>query len=409
MASLLATALTDHVVPTTQRAYRSAAADYERFCRARGLSPWPADGVRVAAWVVRLASYVRYPSLRVYLAALQYTQLLRGLPWSLSGDPCVRAAVRWVKRNFPVSSLKGAKFPVTLSVLRKVLPALPGWPVLGALCHEDRLFAVANLLAVFGYLRGGEFLSSRSGSRPILRIAMVYVRRAPLSVVLSIPQPKNCWWVPDVDVPVFALPGDPFCPVSLWRSYLALSPAVLRAGGLGASAASLLPAFHSADGSALSRDALVRRLGSLCRVAGVPMVDESGRALPLKMASWRAGAVRSAKDAGVGEAFIMPMGRWSSSAWRFYLLQTQVDLQGASLEMWRRSASAVVGPRVEVVPSAVPECVARADAAVVEDVRLASSDAEVVAAAASAAASAADAAVGRASRRRRRLRPPLPA
>jgi hypothetical protein len=52
------------------------------------------------------------------------------------------------------------------------------------------------------------------------------------------------------------------------------------------------------------------------------------------MASWRAGAVRSAVDAGLSEPMIMELGRWKSTAWRFYLLYSPVDVQGAACRMW---------------------------------------------------------------------------
>jgi hypothetical protein len=68
--------------------------------------------------------------------------------------------------------------------------------------------------------------------------------------------------------------------------------------------------------------------------AGMVVMDAAGRPTAVRAASWRAGAVRSAIDAGVPVPFIQASGRWKSAAWIAYLAQSSVDLQGAAQRSW---------------------------------------------------------------------------
>jgi hypothetical protein len=52
-------------------------------------------------------------------------------------------------------------------------------------------------------------------------------------------------------------------------------------------------------------------------------------------ASWRAGGVRTAVDAGVPEYPIMQYGRWRSQPWKHYLCATPLDLYGSALKMFK--------------------------------------------------------------------------
>jgi hypothetical protein len=279
--------------------------------------------------------------MRMYMAGVRDHQLSLGLPWLAPGSERIRRTIRWIKRAFPCS-LVGRKFAITVSVLKAILPLLHGWPHLSSMSHADRAFAVASVVGTGCMLRGGEFLTSKAGSRPTLRqsdVVISVVRSVP-TLVVSIPQPKANWWVDRVDVPCMGngTPGDLFEPARLWRGFVAGSPALRRAG-IARTPIGDVPAFHLADGTALSRDWLVARTYVLCKAASINLCDHAGSPLPLKSASWRAGGVRSAKDAGLGDTMIMFMGRWTSSAWRSYLLHTPVDMQGAARRFWATTAA----------------------------------------------------------------------
>lgn len=157
LAALYQHALHNYLVPTTRRNYDYLARTYVEFCELRDLQPWPADEVKICAWMLRLMTRVKPSSLKVYLAAVRFVQLNLGHGWSITGSETVRRTKRYIKRRFPRGE-KGQKFPVTLRVLRDALPLLPGWPDVTRMRYDDLLVATAAVIAVCGFLRGGEFL-----------------------------------------------------------------------------------------------------------------------------------------------------------------------------------------------------------------------------------------------------------
>jgi hypothetical protein len=346
LAAFVGAGITAHVVSGTQSSYMTATANYEEFCRVRGLSAWPAVSVRVSAWLLYLAGSIRVASMPMYLAGIQYTQGLSSLPWTLKGDEKIRRVMRFLKRTLPAKG-STVKIPVSVPVLRKILPLLPGWPNMAAMSALDRTFATASVLAVCGFLRGGEFLSSSGSSRKVLSFDSVSVRKvgAGLAVVLAISQPKASFWLESQDVFCFASPAgtdNTFCPVRLWEAYARLSPVRLTDSGA---------AFRGSGGKPLSRDFMVKRTAALLAQAGLSFVDASGNRMEVKAASWRAGAVRSAIDANVPVPFIQASGRWKSAAWIAYLVQNKFDLQGAARAIWGASSSSphlASGARVEM-------------------------------------------------------------
>ena len=334
LADLVGEGLIRSVLPSTRSSYETGAVSWINFCDARGLVPWPVDAVWFVAWMRRQAMLVSVPSLRMYMAGIRYFQEMEGHEWGLRENQLVRRMMRFLKRRYP-SKDKADKVPITTALLRRLLVLLPGWPVLGEMSANDRSFAVASVIGVAGFLWGGEFLAGNQSGRRVLLRKMVTVRdiSGGRAVVVSVPQPKTRWWLEKVEVPCCERKGDPeWCPVKMWSSYENLR------GGRG-SVSVAEPAFVLEDGGPVTRDFMVAKTAELMARAGIEFVDTAGKPMPVKMASWRAGAVRSAVDAGVGEATIRALGRWQSSAWMSYLLHSLWDVQGAARSMWSTELS----------------------------------------------------------------------
>jgi hypothetical protein len=115
LASLLGEGITQHVVPKTQSSYFTATAKYTTFCTDRGLSPWPAHSVVVAAWLLFLVASIQPASMQMYLAGLQYYAELGGFKWTLTGDEKVRRTLRFIKRTFPAAGVPPQSKPPSLS------------------------------------------------------------------------------------------------------------------------------------------------------------------------------------------------------------------------------------------------------------------------------------------------------
>ena len=318
--------------PKTRSSYATATRDYERYCLARNLSPWPARIDVFCGWVMSLpkGGRVSMRSVPMYMAGVRFSHGLQSMdPWPAEGSEMVRRVMRFLKRKYPVAPT-ASKVPVTVQVICSMLRLLPGWPDLGLLSRDDLVFAVASVLATSGFLRGGEFLSSPGSDRCVLLLEDVVVRRvgSALAVVIRVRQPKARWWFKSASVPCFASPGDDeFCPVRLWMGYTAILSAssALRAGG---------PALVMANGRSLSRAKMVSWTAARMGQANITFVDSLGRAMAVKASSWRAGGVLSAVQAKVPEPFIRAFGRWASSSWTSYLMVCPLDMQVAARSIW---------------------------------------------------------------------------
>ena len=80
---------------------------------------------------------------------------------------------------------------------------------------------------------------------------------------------------------------------------------------------------------------MVERTEALLLQAGIVQLGPDGQPTRVHSSSWRAGAVRSAKDANVSDAVIMSWGRWSSIAWTNYLSRAVNDLYKAAVAAWQ--------------------------------------------------------------------------
>lgn len=312
-------------VPGTTSSYTTGANDYLRYCSTRSLRPWEVDEIAYCGWLHITARRIKIKSLDMYMAGVRNASIMEGYGWALSKNEMVRRTIRFLKRKYP-AQVKGKKVPVTVGVLGLILPLLPGWPDMARMSADDRVFASASVSAVAGFLRGGEFLSSPKSSRAIMKASDVSIRRVGnrMAQVLGVPQPKTRFWLKTESVPCFEnTQDDTMCPVRLWQEYSARCPGLKPSG----------PAFLL-RGKALDRNYMVLRTTALMRLANIAFVDHRGDPMDVKAASWRSGAVCSAVKAGVSVPHIMALGRWTSSAWENYLLQTPLDLQGSANSMW---------------------------------------------------------------------------
>jgi hypothetical protein len=333
-AQLISHSQTNHIVPNTKSSYECAIRDYVKFCRVRRLAPWPVDAIKMAGWLLILAQRVKATSLKMYMAALPYGQSIQQTPypWVLHGSETLRRVLRYIRHRYPCSA-KASKMPISLSLIATMAKHLAGWPDLNQLSYDDLLWLTASVIATSAFLRGGEFLSSPHSDRAILARSAISVRtiEGARVLVVSPSQPKARMHLSEVDIPCFApATAGPLHPVALFEALCARSP-LLRAQD---SDPKLIPAFHHANGRALSRNYMVDKTSAMLQTAGVAIVCPVGNPTMVRASSWRAGGVRSATDANVSDSVIMEVGRWRSAAWRHYLFYSPLDIRGACQNMW---------------------------------------------------------------------------
>ena len=149
-AQRLTAALTGHLTRETRSSYRTAVRQFAQFCRVRGnASPFPVDRYWFSAWIMYLSRFISVDSMSMYCAGVRDQHELLGhvYEWMYEGDPVIRKVMRYVKKTFGCSGSRVYKLPITLYIILRIAKHMTGWPVLGHMSHEDRLWLTASVIA----------------------------------------------------------------------------------------------------------------------------------------------------------------------------------------------------------------------------------------------------------------------
>jgi len=258
-------------------------------------------------------------TVKKYLSGLRSIQLSMGMGWTIVGDFTVARTLRGLLKRYGVRE-RALKVPVTVTVMLRMFPLLPGWPDAQCMTHDDRLFCCVTQIATLALLRGGEFCVSPASDRPVLNgrdvVAFVGLRAR---VEVAIPAMKTKWWRPSVT----AVAYDPasasgISPVQALREYRDRSTVVLLPDG---------PAFCTSNGRAMTKTWLIAKPTALCAQAGVVLTDAEGAPVRIRASSWRAGGVLDARRAGLSDAVTKALGRWASNAHLSYYFISGLDLK----------------------------------------------------------------------------------
>jgi hypothetical protein len=173
------------------------------------------------------------------------------------------------------------------------------------------VWAAASAVAFFGALRGVEFSTYAGSSRPVLRTSNVdIVDTAPARFVcVRVLAPKARPGISFTAVFAASPPASAsggFDPVDLLAGHWAARGFVVPTTWADP------PAFQLRDGSAVTKDFMVRRTTHLMAHEGVRFFTPEGDDITPGAASWRTGYVSSALAAGVPDSIIRPQARWAS-------------------------------------------------------------------------------------------------
>ena len=278
------------------------------FCAKMSLCALPVDAITLCAWMMFKAKTIKVKSVVKYVCGIRYVHTLEGFEWSLSNHPFIQRAITSLKMRYPTTSIM-QKIPLSLHMLIQMCQGMRGWPAPTRLSFDDLTWATASCIAFFACLRGGEFFIQPKATRPILTGKAVNIRGSTNDhyVFIEVPSPKTR--KDKVSIPAIAASpntGFIFDPVSLLTHYRARA-ALMKINVLGENAA-----FKSSDGKPINRLFMVSRAEKLRVKANIEITDTDGKPLKVSAASWRAGFVLSARQAGIVQENIRTNGRWAS-------------------------------------------------------------------------------------------------
>lgn len=247
---------------------------------------------------------LRANSIRGYLSAIRSYCLHFGFPdplRSINGQlkfsllTLLRAVQKYQKQPRP------PRLPIDAILLSRLCCSLNGSYFDS---YWDCLLRTAFLIAFFGFLRIGEFTATRYSSR--LHLSLLDLTLTSHSATLLLKRSKADRLNTGVLVQYFRT-FNHLCPIRNLRFYLSA-----RSHLMCTTSNRQDPLFLMPNGRALSRFEFVRRLRMLLSDLGLDPTRFSGH-------SFRIGAASTAAMAGVPIPLIKRLGRWSSSAYRWYI------------------------------------------------------------------------------------------
>ena len=272
------------------------------------LSALPVDAITLCAWMMYKAQSIKVKSVVKYICGIRFAHILEGHEWSLSTHPLVQRTVRSLKMRYPTTSIM-QKVPLSLSMLIKMCECMHGWPSFSKLSFDNLAWASASCIAFFACLRGGEFFIQPKATRPVLTGKAVSIRglASERYVYIDVPSPKTRKDL--ISIPAIAASpssGFVFDPVLLLEHYRA------RAALQGINVLGNQAAFKSKNGEPINRAFMIGRAETLRLAAKIEVLNTDGKPIKVSAASWRAGFVLSARQAGIVQENIRTNGRWTS-------------------------------------------------------------------------------------------------
>ena len=308
MAFDLSDLLRESISEGCRSTYKCGFDSLTEFCTKNKFCALPVDALTLCAWMMFKAQTIKVKSVVKYICGIRYVHALEGFEWTLSNHPLVQRAIRSLTIRYPTSSVM-QKIPLSLHMLIRMCQGMLGWPSLHLLSFDDLTWATASCIGFFACLRGGEFFVQPKATRPILSGKAVNIRGPPTGqyVYIDVPSPKTR--KDKISIPAIAASpstGFIFDPVTLLSHYRARA-ALLHINVLGENAA-----FKSKDKKPINRAFMISRAEKLRVISKIEFLDTNGKPLKVSAASWRAGFVLSARQAGIVSENIRTNGRWTS-------------------------------------------------------------------------------------------------
>jgi hypothetical protein len=248
---------------------------------------------------------ISYKSIKIYLAAIQYTTTIMGVSIRLTEMHRLYYTLLGIRRLQGSTFSRPPRSPFTLSLMNRFHSRLHIYHSY----QDTQMLKAASLIAFFGLLRASEYLTSNSNyfTNDTLLVTDIQFANNFNYVTIHIKQSKTDPFRQGCYIKVWANHGSS-CPVRNLRIYL------LQNNHIG-------PLFQFNNRSYLTR-ATFSKIIQLC----LPNTN-------LNTHSFRIGGASAAHEAGVPDTTIQTLGRWASNAFRLYLRIPDNTIQEAQHKM----------------------------------------------------------------------------
>ena len=120
LASLVSKALAGSTTAT----YKVGIRRYVTFCRHLEVAAVPSTRRHVALFATHLSSYLRLPTIRVYLAAVSFLHRASGHRSPVGNNPLLKLVIRGIRRKQAQLPLSKSRLPITPKILRDLVKQL---------------------------------------------------------------------------------------------------------------------------------------------------------------------------------------------------------------------------------------------------------------------------------------------
>ncbi len=298
---------TQGLAPSTRATYSSAIRRFLQFCHTYNLTRLPLTEPLVSRYAAYLAEgNLTSTTIRLYLAALRYLQIAKGLPDpNLMSNPYLQLVLRGIQRS-STGQPRPKRLPITPLILQQLHSLWSTQPI----AYDKVMLWATCCLGFFGFMRSGEFTcpSLAAFETSMLTPADVVVdsRLNPTYLSIHLRRSKTDQFGTGTTI-VLGRTNTHVCPVAALLSYMSIRS---HTGG---------PLFLFQDGRTLSKSRLVACQKESLNTLGINPDGYSGH-------SFRIGAATAAAAAGLSDSLIQSLGRWKSSAFLEYLRILQSTL-----------------------------------------------------------------------------------
>ena len=267
----------------------------------------PTKEVTLIYFVSHLAEYVRFHTIKVYLAAIQNLHVEFNCNLNFAVMPRLQNTLRGIKRTLGLS--RRNRLPITLFILKSIFKLLTPSHSLDI---DTVMLWAAFSLAFFGFLRCSELTCNGQFDRN------VHLTREDFAFFPNIVSPQH------MKVRIKKSKTDPFrqtstitiagsqsnvCAMAATRDFLLQTP----------DCSPQSPMFQFKDGAPLSRRTLASNLHTLLELCGFQPNNYNTH-------SFRIGAATTAAAAGLPAWLIKILGHWRSDSYERYIHLPQATI-----------------------------------------------------------------------------------